>query len=178
MAINFADGSTQNHGSKIVQVKHFVSAAQVRTNGSGYLMGSGSSGYSFTMKNTSNKFLLVCNFSFGFSNINGGLKILINGGESSQYFNVDCTTASSGGSNAYTGAFNTANDGPYGTSDYVICPTAVSFLSTGTMPSSAFYIGLYHYTNDNGYANLNRQHNDTQSNAVSSMTAYEIEDIS
>lgn len=177
MAINFADGSTQNHGSKIVQVKHYVTATQARTNGSGYLWGSSTSN-PFTMKDNSNKFLLVCNFAFGFSNINGGLKILINGSESSSYFNVDCTTASSGGSNAYTGAFNTGNDGPYGTSDYVICPTSVSFLSTANMPSSTFYIALYHYTDDNGYANLNRQHADTNSNAVSQMTAYEIEDIS
>ena len=178
MAINFPDG-TQNFSGKVVQVKHFATATKTRITNSGYYWGgqsNGDGGLAFTMKSTSNKIYISAGLAYGRNNINGGTKLLVSG--NTGYWSSQTTTTYVGGSNAYTGAFNTGEDGHGTGQDYGIGISHLSLISSSTMPST-FYLGFYwHLGSGSGHLNFNRQENDNGGNAVSGMMIMELEDVS
>ena len=177
MAINFPDG-TQNFSGKVVQVKHYATATKTRVTDSNYFWGgqnSGDGGLAFTMKNTSNKIFVSAAIAMGRNNTNGGIKLLVSG--NTGYWSSNTTGSYTGGSNAYTGAFNTADDSNGVSGDYGIGTYHLSLISGTTMPSS-FFLGFYWYEAASGHINFNRQENDNGGNAVSGMMVYELEDVS
>tara|TARA_R100000278_G_scaffold107857_1_gene84668 strand:- start:690 stop:1250 length:561 start_codon:yes stop_codon:yes gene_type:complete len=186
MAINFADGSTQNYGAKIIQVKAISWATQTRLTSEGYFFGSSNDAtFGFTPKSSSNKIICQFNFGAGSSNINGGLKILVNGGTDTggQYFWDTRTTLSyASGYDAYAGAFNTTDDSWNGASqNYSIAH--ISFTLVKNMSCSwpsTFYLGGY-WENSNigsGHVNLNRpQEGGSSGQAISNIMIYEMEDV-
>jgi len=185
MAINFADGSTQNHGSKLVQVKDISWTTKTRVYGTNYFFGSANDAtYSFTPKNSNNVIVAQFNLMFGRCNINGKLAILINGGTDTggHFFWSDRTTSSYiSGYQSYSGGFNTADDSISTTQDYSIIANSFTLVKnmSCTWPST-FYLGGYFYSTDSSgaYVNLNRQHNDNGGHAVSNIMIYEYEDMS
>ena len=177
MAINFPDG-TQNFSGKVVQVKHFATATKTRITNSGYYWGgqsNGDGGLAFTMKSTSNKIYISAALAYGRLNTNGGTKLLVSG--NTGYWSSQTTTTFAGGSSAYTGAFNTGEDGHGVSQDYGIGISHLSLISSSTMPST-FYLGFYWYEGSSGHINFNRQENDNGGNAVSGMMVMELEDVS
>ena len=185
MAINFADGSTQNHGAKIIQVKDINWNTQTRLTDTGYFFGSSNDAtYGFTPKSSSNKIVCQFNLAFGRANINGGLKILVNGGTDTggQYFWDTRTTSSyiSGYSN-YSGGFNTADDSASQTGAHGI--TNCSFTLVKNMSCSwpsTFYLGGYYVRGtSSGDMTLNRaDHSTSSGHSVSNIMIYEVEDMS
>ena len=177
MSINFADG-TQDFAGKVVQVKHFATATKTRITSSAYYWGgqnNGDGGLEFVMKSTSNKIYVSAALAYGRHNVNGGTKLLVSG--NTGYWSSNTTTTYTGGSNAYTGAFNTAEDGHGESTDYGITVNHLSLISSSTMPST-FYLGFYWYEGSSGHINFNRQENDNGGNAVSGMMVMELEDVS
>tara|TARA_R100000458_G_C8218297_1_gene203489 strand:- start:399 stop:956 length:558 start_codon:yes stop_codon:yes gene_type:complete len=185
MAINFADGSTQNHGAKIIQVKSISWSAQTRRTSEGYFFGSSNDAtFGFTPKSSSNKIICQFNFGAGSANINGGLKILVNGGTDTggQYFWDTRTTLSyASGYDAYAGGFNTADDCWSNDDDYTI--THISFTLVKNMSCSwpsTFYLGGYWENSQigSGHINVNRpNHSSSSGQAVSNIMIYEMEDV-
>ena len=184
MAINFADGSTQNHGAKIIQVKDISWNTMARLTSAGYFFGSANdSTYSFTPKSSSNKIVCQFNLAFGRSNINGGLRIHVNGGtDTGGQFFWDTRTTSSyiGGYANYQGGWNTADDSHSQTGAHGI--TNCSFTLVKNMSCtwpSPFYLGGYYYLNTSGNMCINRTDNSTSSgHSVSNIMIYEVEDMS
>ena len=177
MAINFSNGQ-QDFAGKVVQVKHFATANKTRITSSNYFWGgqnNGDGGLAFTMKDTANKIYVSAALAYGSNNINGGTKLLVSG--NTGYWSSQTTTTYVGGSNAYTGAFNTAEDSHGCSADYGIGVNHLSLISSTTMPSS-FFLGFYCYEGSSGHLNFNRQENDNGGNAVSGMMVMELEDLS
>ena len=177
-AIAFSEGVTQHHASKVVQVKHFANNTKTKLTSSGYYWGGSDSsdGLAFTMKSTSNKIYISAAITYGRLNTNGGTKLLVSG--NTGYWSSQTTTTYVGGSNAYTGAFNTGEDGHGTGQDYGIGISHLSLISSSTMPST-FYLGFYwHLGSGSGHLNFNRQENDNGGNAVSGMMVMELEDVS
>ena len=177
-AIAFSEGVTQHHASKVVQVKHFADNTKVSLSSSGYYWGGNDSsdGLAFTMKNTANKIYISAALAYGQNNVNGGTKLLVNG--STGYWSSTTTTAYTGGSSSYDGAFNTAEDGHGTDQQYSIGVNHLSLISSATMPST-FYLGFYWYLGGNsGTFYFNRQKNDNGGNAVSGLMVMELEDVS
>ena len=135
MAIYFPDG-TQDFAGKIVQVKHFATASKTRITSSGYYWGgqnNGDGGLEFVMKSTSNKIYVSAALAYGRHNVNGGTKLLVSG--NTGYWSSNTTTTYVGGSNAYTGAFNTAEDSHGTSADYGIGVNHLSLISSSTTVS-------------------------------------------
>lgn len=186
MAINFADGSTQNHGAKIIQVKDISWNTKTRVTNSGsgaYFFGSANDAtYSFTPKSSSNHIVCQFNLAFGRGNINGGVRIHVNGGTDTggQFFWDTRTTGSykSGYAN-YQGGFNTADDSWGGTSDYSISHNSFTLVKnmSCTWPSPFYLGGFYYSTTGGSFVNVNRQENDNGGHATSNIMIYEMEDM-
>ena len=177
MSINFSNGQ-QDFAGKVVQVKHFATASKTRITSSGYYWGgqnNGDGGLEFVMKSTSNKIYVSAALAYGRHNVNGGTKLLVSG--NTGYWSSNTTTTYTGGSNAYTGAFNTAEDSHGVSQDYGIGVNHLSLISSSTMPST-FYLGFYWHEGSSGHINFNRQENDNGGNAVSGMMVFELEDVS
>ena len=177
MAINFSNGQ-QDFAGKVVQVKHFATAAKTVLTSSGYFWGgqnNGDGGLEFTMKNTSNKIYIAASLAYGRCNNNGGHKLLVSG--NTGYWSSNTTTAYTGGSNSYTGAYNTADDSLGCDGEYGIGGYHLSLISSTTMPST-FYLGFYWHEAASGELVFNRQDNDNGGNGVSGMLVYELEDVS
>jgi len=177
MSINFSNGQ-QDFAGKVVQVKHFATANKTRITSSSYYWGgqnNGDGGLEFVMKNTANKIYVSAALAYGRHNCNGGTKLLVNG--NTGYWSSNTTTTYVGGSNAYTGAFNTGEDSHGTGQDYGIGVNHLSLISSSTMPST-FYLGFYWYEGGSGHINFNRQENDNGGNAVSGMMVMELEDVS
>ena len=177
MAINFSNGQ-QDFAGKVVQVKHFATANKTQLTSSGYFWGgqsSGDGGLAFTMKNTSNKIYIAASLAYGRCNNNGGHKLLVSG--NTGYWSSNTTTAYTGGSSSYTGAYNTSDDGLGVSGEYGIGGYHLSLISSTTM-TSTFYLGFYWHEAASGNCNFNRQDNDNGGNGVSGMLVYELEDVS
>tara|TARA_R100001509_G_scaffold83743_1_gene47431 strand:- start:439 stop:999 length:561 start_codon:yes stop_codon:yes gene_type:complete len=186
MGINFSDGSTQNHGAKIIQVKDISWNTKVRLTSEGYFFGSANDAtYSFTPKSSSNHIVCQFNFAAGRSNTNGGLKILVNGGTDTGgqfYWDNRTTDSYASGYDAYAGAFNTADDS-WNASQHDYSISHISFTLVKNMSASwpsTFYLGGYWENSQigSGVLNLNRTNHDaSHGHAISNIMIYEMEDI-
>lgn len=182
MAINFANG-TQNYPGKIIQVKAYSNNTEVNLTSTGYLWGAGSSSnITFDMTDTGNKLIIVSMLCLGTNNINGGLKLLVNGdindGSSNRYWSGETSSSYVGGGSASNGAFLTPDDSTGCDHQYGIGTNIVIRHSATTMPSGSFNLGWYWYCSSSGEINFNRQDNDNGGSGSSSMIIYEVEDMS
>ena len=184
MGLDFANGGTQNFPGKIIQMKAATSNTEVQLTSSGYFWGSGGSGsghITFDMTDTSNKLIVVGSLFFGRCNLNGGIKLIVNGdhndGSGNRYWSGETSSAFSGGSSSSNGAFLTPDDSLGCSHEYGIGCVSVIRQSAVTMPNGTFYLGWYYYMGGNGEVNFNRQDNDNGGSASSSMIIYEVEDL-
>jgi len=184
MAVNFATG-TQNFPGKIIQMRALTNNTEVQITSSGYVWGSGGSGsghITFDMINTSNHLIVVGALMFGRTNLNGGMKLLVNGdhndGSGNRWWSGETSSTFGGGASQSNGAFLTPDDSMGCSHDYGIGSVAVIRQSATTLPSGTFYLGWYYSCGSSGEVNFNRQDNDNGGSASSSMIIYEVEDIS
>jgi hypothetical protein len=154
-----------NSTGSILQVVQGETRTTVAASATGTLW----SGVSITPGSASSKVLILANFAFGSSNLNGGLKILRNGSN----FMTDLDNAYSGGASAYQGAFNTVDDDFGIAQSYSIGTYPVVYLDSPSSTSALTY-SLYYYQGTAGSVYLNRQNTDNGGRAYSSMTLIEI----
>jgi hypothetical protein len=183
MGISFAHGGTQNFPGKIIQMKATSNNTEVQLTSSGYLWGAGSSSnISFDMTNTNNNLVVVGMLCLGTNNVNGGLKLLVNGdindGSGNRYWSGETLSTFSGGSSASNGAFLTPDDSTGCSHEFGIGTNIVIRHSATTLPSGTFNLGWYWYCSSSGEINYNRQDNDNGGSGSSSMIIYEVEDMS
>ena len=179
-----SDGTCSFGGGegKIVQVKAYMTDHTVNRTSTGYLWGSSNgtspvgSRIQYTPVSTSNRLIFHSSLAFGKCNLNGGVKWNINGSSSGSFWMATTSNSYQGGSAAYTGAFNTADQGLSNDDDYGIGQDCVTLItpSSYTLPSSIDF-GLYYYTNASSFVNLNRQNSDNGGRGVSSVVIYEVE---
>lgn len=182
MSINFPEGQ-QDFPGVVVQVKGYMTSAATQTTTSDYIWGGGNNGadaengrIQFTPLDTSNQLILISSISLGDSNFNGGLQWRINGSNSNSFYKANTTNTYAGGSTSYTGAWATPDDGASSNTAYDIGFNTVSLVtqSSYTLPSSIDF-GLYYAMSTNsGEINFNRQDQDNNGRAVSSLVIYEV----
>ena len=183
MAINFPEG-TQNYPGKIVKATVHRDTSLFSSSAATYYWGGQSAndgGLAITCRSTSNLFVVHAMIAYGECNINGGMKLLVNGNHSNNgqyYWGSTTTDAYVGGSTAYTGAYNTADDSLGNTHSYSIQPTGHVFMShpSCTFPASTFYLGWFHQCSGSGAEiNVNRQGSNNGGRGVCQMVVYELE---
>ena len=129
---------------------------------------------SITPKYSNSSILILANFAFGRSNLNGGLSIKRNG----DWFMPEI---GAGFSNANTspgsgGYFNTADDGAVDNQDFGIYSIPVRWLdTTGGSATITYTLDYWMSTSPGGgWVAFNRQYNDNGGRAVSTCTLLEI----
>lgn len=183
MAISFADGSTQNHGSKVVQITHYQFDTVIYfsiVSGGGYVVGGSSSGLTITPKSSSNRIIIMGNLAMGENNTNGGLKWCLNGSTTLGGTSIwDVATGSSyiGGSTAYSNGWNTADNSTGCSSQYGIGPCPINLITKSglTLPTTC-YFSLYAQTGSDTQVYINRQKTNNGGRGVSVLHALEVED--
>ncbi len=183
MAINFADGSTQNHGGKIVQITHYQLDSVIYFNinsGGGYVIGGASSGLTISPKSSSNRIIIMGNIATSENNINGGLKWLLNGStllSGTVIWDVVTSSTYIGGSTAYTNGWNTADNSTGCSSQYGVGPCPINLITkSGLSLPSTCYFSLYAQTGSDTQVYINRQRNNNGGRGVSVLHAIEVED--
>ena len=124
---------------------------------------------SITPKFSTSKILICISLAFGRVNMNGGMKLLRNGST----FMPNLDNAYSGGSSAYTGAFNTADDSITTNQDYSISPYTLNWMDSPATTSAVTY-SVSWYAGAAGSYTLNRQVTDNGGRAISTCQLIEI----
>ena len=154
--------SLPNFG-KVLQVQSGYNNTKTFLNVTGYVW---NNAVSLTPSATSSKILILANFAFGNSNLNGGIRIYRNGA------GFMPNLASEGYSQGATNAFNCADDG-FMVGDYQIGNYFVQYLDSPATTSACTY-SLYFQTPSGGDVNFNRQRVDNGGSSMSTFTLLEI----